>query len=377
MKQPKGIKIDFNNGAQIRVPKGNYHVRFTDMDTMTVLFESDLSDAMATSTKKYYVNFRIELWEDGKPLLTHDLNLSGRNVLIVFPIGTLGDMIAWFPYAEAFRIKHGCNMYCSMDKDIAALFEPNYPDIHFIEPKSKVPDCYASYYMGIFSPEDNAVHQPVDHRITGLQLCIPLTLGLDSTELKPKLTVSPKRTIKEPYVCIAVKSTGYAKFWNNPSGWDDVSAYLKKKGYRVLCVDKEKTMDIGVREVGVPEGAEDFTGDLPLQERVDLIGHADFFIGLSSGLSWLAWGAGVPVIMISGFTLPHNEFHTPYRVINYHVCNGCWNDCRAEYDLKDFYSCPRHSGTDRAFECTRLISSGHVCKVIDRLMEDHKLGPLK
>jgi hypothetical protein len=30
--------------------------------------------------------------------------------------------------------------------------------------------------------------------------------------------------------------------------------------------------------------------------------------------------------MISGLTHPSNEFFTPYRVINYNVCNGCRND---------------------------------------------------
>ena len=40
----------------------------------------------------------------------------------------------------------------------------------------------------------------------------------------------------------------------------------------------------------IPYGAEDFTGRRPLQERIDLLYHADFFIGLSSGLSWVANG---------------------------------------------------------------------------------------
>ncbi len=59
-------------------------------------------------------------------------------------------------------------------------------------------------------------------------------------------------------------------------------------------------------------------------------------MGLSSGLSWLAWAAGIPVVMISGFTHPTNEFATPYRVINYHACNGCWNDVRAQVRPQGF-----------------------------------------
>jgi autotransporter strand-loop-strand O-heptosyltransferase len=92
--------------------------------------------------------------------------------------------------------------------------------------------------------------------------------------------------------------------------------------------------------------------------------HADFFIGLSSGLSWLAWAIGTPVVMISGFTHPRNEFTTPYRVINYHTCNSCWNDPLADFDRTDFLSCPRHKNTPRQFECTRLIAAEQVKAVI-------------
>ena len=368
-----GVKLDFNFGARLLVPEGDYHVRFTDLDTLNVLFDADISGTTATSIAKYYIRFRVELWKDGERRIVHDLALSGKNVHIAFPTGTLGDILAWFPHAAAFREKHSCNLYCSMQREIAEILKPSYPEVRFIAPGDTVPDCYASYALGLFSPSDRPVLCPVDHRTVGLWRCIPAILGLEWEERRPVLTHSEKPAVSDPYVCIAVKSTAYAKFWNNPYGWDEVTACLKKKGYRVLCIDRERSMDVGKRTVSVPEGAEDFTGALPLQERIDLISHGDFFIGLSSGLSWLAWAAGVPVVMISGFTLPFNEFHTPYRVINYHLCNGCWNDCSLRFDLKDFYACPRHKGTDRAYECTRFLTSGQVCRAIDRLMEDHQL----
>jgi len=114
----------------------------------------------------------------------------------------------------------------------------------------------------------------------------------------------------------------------------------------------------------IPPGAEDETGDQPLQERGRWLRHAEFFVGLSSGLSWLAWAAGTPVVLISGFTHPINEFETPYRVINYHVCNSCWNDPQHVFDHGDFLRCPRHKGTPRQFECTRAIGAGQVKAVV-------------
>ena len=71
--------------------------------------------------------------------------------------------------------------------------------------------------------------------------------------------------------------------------------------------------------------------------------------------------------MIAGFTHPNNEFTTPYRVINYHTCNSCWNDPHHRFDHKDFLWCPRHANTPRQFECTRLITVDHVKATISRI----------
>ena len=370
-----GVKLDFNYGARVMVPEGSYRVRFTDLDTSSILYDAEASGALVTSTKKYYIRFRVEIWKDGALLLTHDLDLTGKTVHIRFPVGTLGDILAWFPYAEEFRKKHGCKVYCSMSGKLAELFRPAYPKIHFIPPGEVPKDCYATYYMGIFFPADDRFHQPTDFRVIGLALNIPYILGLEVVERRPRLTPAKKRLIAEPYVCIAAQSTSQAKYWNNPRGWIETIDFLKALGYRVLCIDKEKCHGSGRHWHTIPYGCEDFTGDRPLQERIDLLGHADFFIGLSSGLSWLAWGAGAPVVMISGFTLPYNEFYTPYRVINFHVCNGCWTDSSEEFSHADFGWCPRHAGTEREFECTRFISSGQVCQTIARLMEDYGLNP--
>lgn len=117
----------------------------------------------------------------------------------------------------------------------------------------------------------------------------------------------------------------------------------------------------------IPWGAEDVTGRLPLQERVDLLRHASFFIGLPSGLSWLAWACHIPVVLISGFSLPDSEFYTPWRVFNSHGCNGCWDDTRLDFDHQDFFWCPRHKGTPRQYECTQLITGTQVNGVINRV----------
>jgi autotransporter strand-loop-strand O-heptosyltransferase len=78
--------------------------------------------------------------------------------------------------------------------------------------------------------------------------------------------------------------------------------------------------------------------------------------------------------MISGFTHPTNEFETPYRVINWHACNSCWNDPKERFAHNDFMWCPRHQNTPRHFECTRLITGAHVNAVIDRALNETTRG---
>jgi autotransporter strand-loop-strand O-heptosyltransferase len=67
---------------------------------------------------------------------------------------------------------------------------------------------------------------------------------------------------------------------------------------------------------------------------------------------------GTRAVPINGFTHPTNSFATPYRVINWHASNGCWNDLHERFDQKDFLWCPRHAGTPRQFDCTKLITGG-------------------
>ena len=106
------------------------------------------------------------------------------------------------------------------------------------------------------------------------------------------------------------------------------------------------------------------------RQRINLLAYSDFFIGLSSGLSWLAWAADVPVVLISGISAPNFEFATPYRVLNRLVCFGCLNDINLAWP--SFESCPRHKGTARAFECSRNISPRLVINAVNRLIDDKR-----
>jgi autotransporter strand-loop-strand O-heptosyltransferase len=369
---PHGIRFDFNDGCRVVMPEGQWHLRLRDLETGNILYETDIGAGRINSSKRYFLRCRIEVWAKGRaeePVFQHDYSAENREVLVQLPVGTLGDTMGWFPYAVKFQEKHQCRLSCAMAERLIPLFQEAYPQIRFLTHEQVEPEnYYATYSIGLFFDDEARIHQPCDFRLVGLHRTAGYILGVDPTEVPPRLAITDdRRPMAERYVCIAAQSSSQAKHWNNPTGWHEVVKFLKDAGYQVVCIDQKQVHGTGLVWNHIPHGVEDQTGDRPLQERARWLKHAEFFVGLSSGLSWLAWAAGIPVVLISGFTHPTNEFETPYRVVNYHACNSCWNDVRVRFDHKDFLWCPRHANTPRQFECTRLITADAVKQAIRRI----------
>jgi autotransporter strand-loop-strand O-heptosyltransferase len=378
----EGVRFDFNHGARVVLPPrsvGRWRVRLKDMNTGNILFQSENQGATVRSAKRWFVRFSVEVWdigEDGaeRAVLAHDYDPAGKDVLIQFPVGTLGDVLAWFPYAARFAETHaGCRVTCVLSGLIIPLLRDAYPGLRLVtreeaEAEQLAEQAYATYSLGLFFDDAACEWQPTDFRHVGLHRTAAYILGVSPEEEAPRLAATDAEPpIEGPYACIAVQSSSGCKYWNNPAGWRDVVTFLKARGYRVICIDQKPVHGSGVMWTHIPHGAEDETGDRPLAERARWLRHASLFVGLSSGLSWLAWAAGCPVVLISGFTHPTNEFFTPYRVINWHACNSCWNDPAVRFDHKDFMWCPRHAGSARHFECTRLITPQQVTSTIQRI----------
>lgn len=384
---PDGIRFDFNLGCRVLLParlEGKWRVRLRDLDTGNILFESENKGAFVNSAKRWYIRFRVEIWLlDGDPVmampvLTHDYDPRHQDVLIQFPVGTLGDVLAWFPYAARFADRHKeCRVTCALSGLIIPLLRGAYPNLRLVTHEEMVElglaeTMYATYSLGVFFGDEANDWQPTDFRLVGLHRTAAYILGVDPVEEAPRLSLPDEtRAVDEPYAVIAAQSSSGCKYWNNPNGWRDIVAFLKDHGYRVICIDQKPVHGHGLMWTQIPHGAEDETGDRPLAERARLLRHAALFVGLSSGLAWLAWAAGCPVVLISGFTHPTNEFATPYRVINWHACNSCWNDQRHRFDHQDFLWCPRHQDTPRHFECTRLITAVQVKQVIETIPGFH------
>jgi len=273
--------------------------------------------------------------------------------------GSLGDSIAWIPIVNEFAIqkRSKVNLY-TPNKE---LFINEYPMINFYDYCEKPSDDEKGVYkIGCFNEKDWKPYS--------LQGIASKILGIKCKEKKCKLTFdrTKKSNFNKKYVCIATQSTAQCKYWNNEEGWTKVVSYLNSLGYDVVCIDKHYGYGAkGVMNI-IPKNVIDKTGDLLLEDRINDLYNCEFFIGLSSGLSWLAWACEKPIIMISGFTDPTLEFYTPYRVHNKNVCNSCWNDVDCSFDRSDWLWCPR----GKNFECSREITFDMVKEKIDLCIQD-------
>jgi len=374
LKEPKNkINISFLRGPKVEIlgpVNKKYKVKFYDMDTNSVIYETTLRNNMwSVSNKRYFVKWKIEVYEvvneNWEMLIeTRVLDLAKKSIKVVFDTNSLGDIISYIGTTDAFQKKHNCELTCVVfNTELVELFGKNYKNIKFSRTNDGDDNYYSTYYIGYYDQENWDGNMKKNPKHLSLALVAANILGLPEVEIPPSLNINPLKHNKK-YVCIATQSTTQAKYWNNPNGWNLVVDYIKSKGYEVWCIDLHNSFGSGGKMNYMPAGAIDKTGKFPLEERMSQVAGAEFFIGLGSGLSWLAWGVHQKVILISGFSEEFAEFKNPYRVINKNVCHGCWNDASCIFDKSDWNWCPRN----KDFECTKEIYPEDVIKMIDKII---------
>lgn len=326
-------------------------------DYNNLVYNTELKSGMFSKlSRQYYTKWKTKLISDDI-ILEHEFNLENSRVFIVFESSSLGDTLAWMPYCDEFRKKHNCHVIVSSFMN--SIFKDQYPEIEFVERGTVVHDIKALYRFGWFYNHDREPEKP---NTIPLQKAATNILGLDFKEIRPKLSFTPgPRPIQEKYVTIGMSTTAGCKEWSNPDGWQTLINYLNDMGFKVAVIQKESFSGI--------ENVLDWTGNHPLQERMSQIYHSEFYIGLGSGLSWLAWAVNKHVVMISNFSEDGHEFtDNTTRITNPLVCNGCWNNPNFNFNKGDWYWCPVFKGTDRQFECHKSITAEMVISQIQHLL---------
>jgi len=377
-KSANTFNFHFLNGAFLEIlgsDSKNYIAKFFDKSHDKLIYEAEITNNMWTKPGiEYFINWRIEVYdkENNELVFEHDYNAKDKRVYIHLESSAIGDTLAWFPFIDEFRKKHQCHVICSTFHN--EWFETEYPELEFINPGTEVHELYAMYNIGWFYNDDQTVNHskiPIDFKQHPLGETSTSVLGLPYVEIKPKVSIpNKKKQIDGKYVIIAPHASAHAKYWNYPGGWQSVIDYLNEKGYKVVMITQERLGDKwhDSKLGGTLKNVIDKTGNYPIEDRIVDIKHADAFIGVGSGLSWLAWSIGTPVILISGFSLPYSEFLDCERIFNYdsNICTGCFN--REWLNPGDWEWCPDHKNTPRQFECTKLIRPEKVFVSLDKVL---------
>jgi autotransporter strand-loop-strand O-heptosyltransferase len=272
---------------------------------------------------------------------------------------SIGDTVAAMPYIEKFvSVNTSDEIDVSISDSLISILQESYPSINFVGKNS------GNVYEKIL-PLKYVFDKP-------LQQVYAEQLGFFNAEyLRPRVKIpNMKRPIKSKYITIGVHSTAQLKYWNHPLGrksqgltpyWNELCGMIRKAGYTPVVVEKDELFGIPPMRNGLPQKANKKIGQ-PLIESMNLIYHSEFYIGLSSGMSWVAHAMGKPVVMISNFTEDWNEFDLKtedyIRITNKNSCHGCFNKVGIDhkFDTLDWYWCPLHKGTDREFECHKTIT---------------------
>jgi autotransporter strand-loop-strand O-heptosyltransferase len=275
--------------------------------------------------------------------------------------------------------KHNCIV--TFQTFFKTLFEESYPQLNIVKQFThnfNDPKFYASYKLSVgfaktlttklhdelirkkldFIPNLsmwNKNETPFNATLEPLQKFATNVLGLEWKEKRPNLICeNNERPIQKKYICISEFASGKIKEWNNQIGWQTIVDELSKMGYEIVSISKEKSSLKRITKRN---------GDFSLNDRIWYLKHCEFFIGVSSGLAWLAWGCGKKVVMISGVTLPSNEFITDcVRIYNENACYGCWN--RPEHADKFVVFNTKLCPENKNWECSRKISPKMVLEKI-------------
>lgn len=360
------IEISFNLGPKVEIKghnKEKYFVEFIDSSTNKVIHSSTITNNMWTKcNKSYFIPWIIKI--NGKTV--HTFDLKDKIVKINFESKALGDTLAWTPQVLEFYKKHKCKVIVSTFHNEWFKNLPEYKDIKFIKPGDPY-NSYAVYQIGWFKSSEGD-WKNFDHHKTQVNT-IPLIqaatdiLGLPYKEVHYGIDFTPKkRPIKGKYICIAPRATSGLKEWPYEN-FRSLAKKLQSEGYKVINISKE-----GFKGANIIDKK-----NLKWEDTLNYLYHADLFIGLGSGLSWLNWVLNKHTVMINNF-IPHGfEFtHNLTKIENNSVCNNCWVSSKHVFDPGNWDWCPENEGTQNQHICQKSITTDVVYNKVLEILKPKK-----
>ncbi|MGI9317734.1 MAG: autotransporter strand-loop-strand O-heptosyltransferase [bacterium] len=361
------FRVDFNDGpcVEITTEAGPHRILMYDADN--VVHDATIEGRQWTRAhRKYYTDWKLEVYRysDNK-VFEHRFDLTDKTVRINIDSKSLGDTLAWLQQIQNFAQLHSRSRVMVSQFWHDLFDQAAYPELNFIDPDSTVENCYTTYNIGYYFDHTQR-HHPAEPRTQPLGKIASDILGIAYSEKRPVLASSNELAtpLERPYVCIATASTAECKHWLYPDGWQTIVDHLRQMNLDVMVIQKEES-DL--------QRVNNQSGEQSIQNRITQLARCEFFVGLGSGLSWLAWAVGKPVVLIAGFSESYTEFESDcYRVFDPNACHGCWNDTQYSFDRGDWNWCPRHKGTERQFECSTSITPERVKAAIQELVSNQR-----
>jgi autotransporter strand-loop-strand O-heptosyltransferase len=329
-----------------------YDIKVLDRSSKEIIYQAKIGvNGWVRMTRKYLSDLAVIISFEGRTIKQINFldEIRGKKVFISFESKALGDTIAWIPYCLEFSKHYNCKVVVSTFKNF--LFEKAYPELEFVGRGVKVDNLIGMFELGWYW---DSTKEPVNPILIPLQQSASNILHIPHREICPIIDFTPTKEspIEGKYVCISTISTSGCKLWDY---WQELIDFLVGQGYKVLEISNEETNFKNLTP---------FT-DKSLENTMNTIWHSQFFVGLSSGLSWLSWALRKKVYMIANFTEKDHEFTSnTIRIYDESICHGCWNNPKFRFNKGDWNWCPEHENTPRKFECHKLITSEKVIKII-------------
>jgi len=339
-----------------------YEVEFINRETNEVIHKQIIKNNMWTvCNKQYYIPWLIKV--NGKEVSR--LELEGQRVLISLDSSSLGDTLGWTPYAVEFAKKHKCKVILSTFHNDWFQKLPVYKDIEWLKPGNST-GCIAHYKIGWFRDDkggwQNFDMHPRQCNTIPMQATSSDILGLEYKELNYGIKFNKgNKPFKDKYIVIGPNATSGCKEWVYDY-WVQLSKKLIDEGYKVVSLTKNEFKIDGVTNVYGKD----------IKTVASYLYHADLFIGLGSGLSWLNWAVGKHTIMINGFAEDGHEFTGNVTRIMNDVCFPCWTNRNFVFDAGDWDWCPIWKGTNKQHICQKSITPNQVFEAVQNYLINKK-----
>lgn len=318
-----------------------YSFESDEYDTLRIYFHNTLNGRVVhrvinkgTVDKiniHYLVPWHIKMY-DLKGNLVKELRVDYKdsNVGIIFGSTALGDTLAWVPQVDKWVKKNKpAKLYLHTSWNY--IFDKTkYSDrIVWVDKKEELANyTYNTYFcLGVSKHNQTPSTAYYDHanpvcwKLINMLRIATDPLGLEPIEIKPHL-VRGSTDLGSNYITLCTESSQSIKMIHSPKVWLEFIKWANFKGFHVK--------ELGIKPSILP-GVEAHKG-IDIIKTIDIMRSSNLHIGVSSGLSWLAWALDKPVIMIGNFTDPTYEFSSKLiRVVDSREIIGLFNDVRYKW----------------------------------------------